>query len=289
MRLDLRAFRYLFKGRFWAGLWDKINEDDCWGMAAQLSFYFLLALFPFLIFLSALLSYIPVDSTLVRDFLDVLETLLPERSFVLVESVVLSLIGSRDQGVITLGLLTALWFGSLGFNGMINLLNRANRVRETRSYFKTRSLAILVTIVVSIFLIASWILLFFGDWLIRTVFQGYASGFLFVLGRWTMIFLLLSVGIQSIYFALPVRRLPFRLISPGGIIAVIGWLIGSIAYREYVNDYGQYQRLYGSLGALIGLMIWFYLCSFCLLLGGEIDSEIYRMRDESRGVPGADT
>src|SRR5690606_7709851 len=158
MRLDLDAFRYWLQGKFWADLWNEINEDNCWGMAAQLSYYFLLAFFPFLLFLSALISFIPVDPDLLNKILSELSNFLPTSTYLLIEEIVTELVGSQDQGVLTLGIMMALWSASLAFNGMVSLFNNAYAVRDNRSYFHVRGLSILVTLIFSTFVLSSGIL-----------------------------------------------------------------------------------------------------------------------------------
>jgi membrane protein len=98
------------------------------------------------------------------------------------------------------------------------------------------------------------------------------------------IFLLLNIGLQIVYFTLPARRLPWKLISPGSLVATLLWIGASMGFRFYVDGFADYQRVYGSLGALIVLMFWFYISSLLLLVGGEIDSEIYRLRREEGRV-----
>lgn len=283
MRLDLDAFRYWLRGKFWAELWKEINEDNCWGMAAQLSYYFLLAFFPFLLFLSALIGFISVDPNLLNKILSELSNFLPTSTYLLIEEIVTDLVGSQDQGVLTLGILLALWAASLAFNGMVSLFNNAYQVKDARSYVHVRALSILVTLIFSTFVLTSGILLFFGDWLIGLITTNPAVRMVYTALRWGLIFLALNVAIQIVYFALPARRVPWRTISPGSIFATVGGIIGSLGFRYYVNHFGGYQKLYGGLGALIVLMIWFYICSLVLVVGGEIDSEIYRIRRREKG------
>ncbi|HUV12201.1 MAG TPA: YhjD/YihY/BrkB family envelope integrity protein, partial [Acidobacteriota bacterium] len=167
MRVDLGAFRFLIMGKFWTRLWNEINDDNCWGMAAQLSYYFLMAFFPFLIFLSAVIGFIPVGPDVLKQFLAEFNIFMPDKTYDLVNGIVTPLLQSRAEGLLTFGILLSLWFGSLAFNGMISVLNQAYQAKETRSYLHTRSLSIFVTVVVSLFTILSMVLLFFGDWLIR--------------------------------------------------------------------------------------------------------------------------
>ena len=147
MRLDLGAFRVLSRRDFWKDLWHEINKDDCWGLAAQLSFYFLLAFFPFLIFVSALITLIPSDPNLLAKILAELHPFLPDRTFVTVHRIVMRLVMAEDSpGALSLGIALALWPASLGFSGMVGMLNRAYVLQETRSYLSIRALAIAVTV-----------------------------------------------------------------------------------------------------------------------------------------------
>jgi len=281
MNLDLGAFRFLFYPRLWIRLWKAINDDNCWGMAAQLSYYFLLAFFPFLIFLIALVGFIPIGPELQELLWTELEKFLPYNAFQLVKSILTNLIDSRDSRILTLGIVSTLWFASLGFNGMISLLNQAYGVQDRRSIVKTRITSILVTVGITLLVIISGALLFFGHWLIDWLAEGGAIRFLYSTLRWISMFILLNLCVQFVYQTLPAKRLTWRLISPGGVFASIGWIFGSLVFRDYVNHFTNYQYLYGSLGALIALMFWFYICSFFLIVGGEIDSEIHKMRRKS--------
>jgi len=210
-----------------------------------------------------------------------------------VRAFTLDLISSQNRGGVSLGILLALWWASVGFSGMVGDLNRALAVKETRSYVRIRLLAIGVTILVSLFVITSGILLFFGDWLIQLsiqhiTIQPYPSfqdhlATMYTGTRWLLIFAFLNVGMQIVYSALPARPLPWTLLSPGSAIFSLCWILGSVGFAFFVNrfvDYGIYQKLYGSLGTLILLMIWLYLSSFFLLIGGEVNSQVYRFRKE---------
>ena len=291
IKLDLQAFYYLSKREFWLALWKEIRGDDCWGMAARLSFYFLLAFFPFLIFLSAIIGFIPIEPGLLDKMLVEMNQFLPERTYTWVRMVTLDLISSQNRGVVSLGILLTLWWASMGFSGMVGDLNRALAIKETRSYVQIRLLAMGVTILVSLFVIASGILLFFGDWLIQLFLQHitvqpYPSfqahlRTIYSATRWILIFVFLNIGMQIVYSALPARPLPWTFLSPGSAIFSLCWILGSSGFAAFVNRVGAYeiyQKLYGSLGTLILLMIWFYLSSFFLLIGGKVNSQVYRFR-----------
>ena len=194
----------------------------------------------------------------------------------------------QGTSVIVLWLTIALWAASLGLNGMVGVLNRAYGVKDQRSYIRVLGLSVAVTLKVSLFVILSGLLLFLGDDLSRLIIERLplaAGSFLLTIlqmiysgVRWLLILVFLNLGIQIVYFALPARRLPWRLFSPGSVVASLGWLLGSFAFAFYINSFANYQRLYGSLGDLVVLMIWFYFSSLFLLLGGEMDSEIFSRR-----------
>jgi len=293
IKLDLQAFYYLSKREFWLALWKEISGDDCWGMAARLSFYFSLAFFPFLIFLSAIIGFIPIEPGLLDRILVEMNQFLPERTYTWVRGFTLELISHQNKGVVSLGILLALWWASVGFSGMVGDLNRALAIEETRSYVKIRLLSVGVTILVSLFVITSGILLFFGDWLIQLsiqhiTIQPYPSfqthlATLYTATRWILIFVFLNVGMQIVYSALPARPLPWTLLSPGSAIFSLCWILGSSTFAIFVNrfvNYEIYQALYGSLGTLILLMLWLYLSSFFLLIGGKVNSQVQRFREE---------
>jgi membrane protein len=292
MIADIRAFRYLGQGRLWLGLWRQINYDDCWGLAAQLSYYFLLAFVPFLIFLLAFVGFIPIAPNLQTQLMSALDRVLPDTAYKLVSGIVLGLINNANRGVLSVGIVLTLWSASRAFAGMVSALNRAYEVRDKRSFFRIQALAVGVTVLFSIFVLLSTVLLFFGDALARLVMSKGAlaspsalhswARSAYWIARWLLIFALLNIGMQIPYYTLPAQRLPWKFFSPGSVVATLGWIGASKGFAWYANSVANYQRVYGSLGALVVLMIWFYLSSLFLLMGGEVDSEVYRLRRPPR-------
>lgn len=286
--IDLDAFKYLGRRAFWSHIWKELQRDNCWGMAAELSYYFLLGFFPFLIFLSNMVSLTGIEAGLMGRILNEFNRFLPEMT----QEEVLEFVrlSSLSPGTVwaVLWMVVALWWSSLGLNGMVGVLNRAYRVREKRRFFRIQVLSIVVTIGVSLFIILAGVLLFFGDdmsrWALARLpltpgspLQSILS-FTYGFGRWFLIFVFLNLGIQIVYFALPAKRHPWRTLSPGSLLASTGWILGSLAFSQLVNQNPAYGRLYGSLKSLIVLMIWFYLSSLFLVVGGFMDSEIFRLR-----------
>lgn len=277
---DPDSFRPLARLRFWTRLLTEVRKDDCFGMAAQLSYYLLLAFFPFLVFLSALIGFIPGWGNLVGDFVHGLEALLPESAYRLTTQTLDALLQRQDQGVLTVGLGLTLYFSSLAFYGMIGVLNRAYRVQETRALPATFGLAVLVTLLFSVFVLAANALLFFGNNLIEGMIDERLAllRLLYSLLRWTLTGVFLNFGIQLVYYLLPAHRRRWQFVSPGSLMATFGFILASLGFRAYLNSFHTYSQLYGTLGSLMALMLWFYIGSLCLLVGGVADSEIYRKR-----------
>ncbi len=289
MRIDLLAFRSLGKGAFWIDIWSDINEYDFWGMAAQVSYYFLLAFFPFLLFLSALIGFIPVDPNLWGKFLVELNAFLPQSTYEnVVTEIVLPLAHSQNTGILSVGLFLTLLIASLAFSGTIRPLSRVFGVEDSRSYLQKLFLSVGVTILVSLFIILSAFLLVWGDWLITLMVESPPVRALYTVIRWILLFVLLNIGVHTVYYALPQPQVYWRIFSPGSVVATLAWIFGSLGFRLYVNSFGMYQMFYGSLGAVIVLIIWFYLSSLALLVGGRIDSRIHGIRQDplSRWSPG---
>jgi membrane protein len=261
-------------------------------MAAELSYYFLLGFFPFLIFLSDVITFSQIEPGLLGKILNELSRFFPEMTQGEIIEIVERARQKPGSAWVFSWMLVALWWASLGLNGTISVLNRAYRAREHRSFLSLQALAVVVTVGVSIFIILSGFLLFFGDDLNRFVathlgFQPNSWGasiwsFGYSSLRWILILAFFNVGIQIMYYALPACRIPWRLISPGSVFASLGWFFGSVTFSIFVNQNPAYGRLYGSLKGLVVLMIWFYLSSLFLLVGGTMDSEIYLLRKKAK-------
>ena len=282
---DWKGFSYFLRPRFWGELWTTINEDHVWGMSAELSYSFLLAFFPFLIFLASVVSLSPIDPRILALILDDFRHFMPNQTNLEIQDLLANLKTWQGGQLALLWILLALWVASIGLNGLAAVLNRAYGVKEKRSFGKVRVLALLVTVAMSFFIVLAGGLLLFGDEFNRVVAgwapdSAFAAGLLqslYALIRWTLIFCLLNLGLQMIYYTLPATRFPWRFFSPGSVLTTTGWLLGSLIFAAYIDHFADYQRLYGSLGSLVVLMIWFYCACVLLLLGGEIDSEIHRL------------
>jgi membrane protein len=255
----------------------EIQEDDCFGRAAQLAYYFLFALFPFFLVLTTLLGYLPIPNLMDR-LMEMLGQMLPGEALQLVQQNVYDLITNQRSGLLSFGLLAALWTSSSAITAIIDSLNRAYDVEEGRPFWKVRLLAIGLTIGLSAFIIVSLVLLTFGPqiggWIADQVGLGRVFEITWNILRWPVIVALIVVAMALVYYLGPDVDQRWQWITPGSLVAVLGWLAVSLGFSYYVNNFGSYNATYGSIGAVIVLLTWMYVSGFFVLLGGEINAEI---------------
>lgn len=257
-------------------------EDNILGYAAQLSYYFLLALFPALLFLTSLLGYFAGgDSKLRAGLFRYLADVLPGDASQLVAKTVTDVMQGSGGGKLSFGILATLWAASNGMSAISESLNAAYDIKETRPWWKVRLIAIGLTLALSFLIISALVLVLYGHDLADTVAVKFGLGAAFALAwrvaQWPIVlaFVLLSFAIIY-YFAPDVRDQDWKWITPGSLVGVALWLIVSFAFKMYLYLFTSesYSATYGSLGAVIILMLWFYFTGAAILVGGEINSEV---------------
>jgi membrane protein len=255
----------------------EIQEDDCLGRAAQLAYYFLFALFPFFLVLTTLLGYLPVPNLMDR-LMEMLAGILAGDALKLVQDNVREVVTSQRGGLLSFGILAALWTSSSAITAIVDGLNRAYDVEEGRPYWKVRLIAIFLTVGISLFIIFSLILLTFGPqiggWIADQVGLGRVFQIAWNLLRWPVIVGLIILAMVLVYYVAPDVEQRWQWITPGSLVAVIGWLLASLGFSFYVNNFGSYNATYGSIGAVIVLLTWMYVSGLFVLVGGEINAEI---------------
>ncbi len=266
--------------KFLHRLWTRINEHDIFGGAAQLSYYFLLALFPLLLVLVTLLGYFAEAGSELRfKLIAYLGTVMPPSATTLVHTTLDEISQARGGGKLSLGLLAALWAASNGMGAISDTLNAAYGVKETRSWWRVRLVSILLTIALSVLIISALVIVLYGGYIgERVSFHfGFSAAFTTVwkILQWPIALFFLLVTFNVIYYFGPAARPRKRRWWPfGTVVAVILWLLVSFGFRLYLHFFDSYSVTYGSLGALIVLMLWFYFTGLAILLGGEINSEL---------------
>ena len=261
-------------------VWKEIQEDEVFGRAAELSYYFLLALFPFLIFLTSILGLVLGPGTGARQTLfEYLARVMPPSAYQLISNTMTEVSAASSGGKISFGLLAALWAASNGMSAITTSLNAAYDLKESRPWWKERLTAIGLTIALSIFIISALLLVVAGGWIAEWLASTYGLGptfpFAWKIIQWPVVLACMIFAFALIYYFAPdFHEQSWQWLTPGSATGVVLWLLVSIAFRVYLQFFDSYSATYGSLGAVIILMLWLYFTGLAVLIGGEINSEI---------------
>jgi membrane protein len=273
-------------------VWAEINEDDVWGRAAQLAYYFLLALFPLLIFLTAALGLMLGSGEGLRQSLfEVLSEVMPGSAFQLVDTTMTEITGASNAGKLSFGLLATLWAASNGMGAITQALNVSYDLEESRSWWKRRLVAIALTISLSVLVITALLLMLWGGRVADFLAAQYQLGGFFPIAwktiQWPLVFAFMVTSFALIYYFAPdVKDQKWKWLTPGSVIGVVLWLLASLGFKLYLHLFNSYSATYGSLGAVIVLMLWLYFTGASILIGSEINSEIENAAAQS-GAPDA--
>ncbi|CAN5697733.1 YihY/virulence factor BrkB family protein [soil metagenome] len=273
-------------------VWNETQQDDVLGRAAQLSYYFLLALFPLLIFLTSVMGLvIGADSGIRQNLFRYLSQVMPPAAFQLIEATMQEVAASSSGSKISLGILAALWAASNGMGAITEALNVAYDVKESRPWWKQRLTAIGLTIALSVLIISALVIVLSGGKIANSFAANYALGSVFTLTwrilQWPIVLAAMLFAFALIYYFAPdVRDQKWIWITPGAALGVILWLLVSFGFRLYLNFFDSYSNTYGSLGAVIILMLWLFFTGAAVLIGGEVNAEIEHAAAEA-GAPEA--
>lgn len=258
-----------------------IMQNHTMAMAAGLSYYFVLSLFPLLILVAALVPYLPIPN-LFDKILGTMARVVPPDSMGLVRSIVGSVVTARHGGLLTFGILATIWSASGGFNSLIEALNVAYDVPETRPMWKTRVLSIeLMFIVGALMVVGVGAMLVgpqFGGWLANKVGLSDQFADVWQYLRWGVSIAFLILAVDLVFFLAPNVRQRFTSILPGAMIGVGAWIGTSYGLSLYFQHFANFNKTYGTLGAAMALMVWLYYSWFALLAGAEINSEILKIQ-----------
>jgi membrane protein len=268
-----------------------VNADRLFGHAAELGFYFLFALFPTLFCASSILGLSARSAPQVFDrLLDYLALVIPTSALGAVLNTFNETTAVASSGKATLGLVAAVWSASVGISAIQDTLNIVYKIEDSRSYFIARLHAIGLTVVLTAIVSLALACLLGGDFIAALARLGLHDRFLAtaatvaarVIG-WTMAAALLDLSFAVIYYWAPdSKKRRWHWLTPGGALGLLGWLLASLGLRLYLHYFNNYSVTYGSLGAVIILLTWFYITGLMLLLGAEINSEIEAASAEMR-------
>ena len=250
-----------------------IKEGALTMRASSLAYNFFLAIFPSIIFFFTIIPFVPIrhfQSTL----FDLLKEVMPKTAFAAAEETIVDIVKHQHRKMLSVGFLTALYFSTNGIHAMINAFNNTYHQVETRSFIKQRLVSILLVVIASLVLIATIIIILYTELLLGRLPVKHYSIFWIQLGRFISVLILFLVVISFYYHLGPVNSKGQKFISTGSVLATILSLSASFGFAYYVNHFGKYNKLYGSIGALIVVMLWIYFISMVLLLGFELNASI---------------
>ena len=265
------------------GTFRKVARNHTLHMAAALSYYFALSLFPALILLSAIVAYLPVPN-LFDHALGFMARLLPSDSMGLIGRVLSDVVTSNRKFVLSFGILGTLWATSRGFAAAIEALSMAYDVSDDRPLWKTVPLAVGLALTTGSLIVVALLVMVvgpqFGEWLAGLV---QLSGF-FVLvwpyARWVIAVGFAVMAIEILYFFAPNVKQRFRDTLPGAVFAMACWIVLSFLLEKYFGHFASFNKTYGTLGAAIALMVWLYWTGFAILLGAELNAELAKVNEK---------
>ena len=269
---------------FWKGL----IEGAITTRASSLAFNFFLAFFPSIIVFFTLIPYIPITG-IKETLMELLTVVLPPSTNEATFNTLDDIINNARSGLLSIGFILALYFSTNGINSLIEAFNASYHIRETRPIIQQRLLSLGLTLLLSCILIIAMSLIIFGE-LVGNYLTEYNiitqyAGELMLYGKWLTILFILFIGIAILFHLGPSIKSKWKVFTPGTILATLGIIITSIGFNYYINHFSQYNKLYGSIGTLMIILIWMYFNSIILLTGFELNASISNAKeneDESK-------
>ncbi len=275
--MAIPGFRGLSLREFGLRLYRNVNDHAAPDTAAQLSYYALFSLFPFLVFLATLTAWLPLKGS-VNELLGRLGQIMPDEALALVRTHLDDLLDNPRPKLLTLGVVVTLWSASRGIDALRKALNLAYDVKESRSFWRTQSMALVLTVAEAVVILACVAMVLLGGqaglWLAEHAGVGREFQFVWSWLRWPVTALVFTLAVAVSYYFLPDVKQEFRYITPGSVVSTVIWLLGTWAFTLYAEHFGSYNVTYGSIGSVVVLMTWFYISGLVLILGGEMNAII---------------
>ncbi|RIJ68904.1 YihY/virulence factor BrkB family protein [Rummeliibacillus sp. TYF005] len=259
----------------------RLKDADITGFGAQLAYFFLLALFPLLIFLLTLLPYLNFPPALVYI---VLEDLMPEQVYTMIEGTIVEVLEKRNSGLLSIGIIGTIWSASNGVNALIKSLNRSYNKEETRPFLVARFVSVVFTLLLIFLIVVALVLPVFGKQIGLFLFStfGLEADFLVVWNKFRTLLppILIFSVLTLMYWILPNIKLYLKSVLIGALFATISWLLVSYAFSYYIDNFVNYSATYGSIGGIIILMLWLYLTGILLIVGGQLNAIMQQRREK---------
>jgi membrane protein len=253
------------------------SADDCLGLAAQLAYYFFLALFPAVLFVLALASFFPLTN-FIEDIVRVLRPIAPPDMLGFLEEQLRRISNADSGGILTIGILGAIWSSSAAVVAIIGSLNRAYDIEEGRPWWKVRLTAIGLTVALAVLVLISFTLIVAGPTIAERLAGPLGFGAVFEwtwkILQWPFAFFLVSTAVGLVYYFAPDAEQDWVWITPGAVVGTLLWVIVSLLFKVYVANVADYNATYGAVGGVIVLLLWFYISGLAILVGAELNAEI---------------
>jgi membrane protein len=262
-------------------IYNEMDSSRAYTVAAALAFYFFMALIPLLLLVSALIKALPIPN-LFQSLLNLMAQLVPSYAWGFVEQIVIGILGPSSLKLFSFGIIGYLWAASGGFSSLIEALDIAYDVKHSRSWWRDRLRGLILIFtsggLASVSLLAYIVGPRFGHFLSQYFLLPPGVEPLWTILRPIIVFVTFVAGLEIIYYLGPNLRHSFVSTLPGAILAIAAWFLGSRVLSYYLSHLSNFNATYGSLGALIGLMLWFYLTALAILLGAELNAELLKTR-----------
>ncbi len=257
--------------------WREALDDDILGLAAQLSYYLFLALFPAILFLLALASFFPL-SNITDDVARSIGPFVSPQVLELIQDQMRRLGEGESGGLLTFGVAGALWSSSAALVSIVGALNKAYDIEEARPWWNVRLVSIGLTIGASLFVLVAFSLVLVGptlaDWLGDRTGWGRAFELMWLVLQWPLVFALVATAIGLVYYFAPDAEQDWSWITPGAVVGTLLWLVVSLLFKVYIANFTDYNATYGAVGGVIVLLLWFYVSSLAILVGAELNAEV---------------
>jgi membrane protein len=266
---------------FFQELIARIQHVDVTALGAQLAFFFLLSLFPLLIFMVTLLPYLNLQED---QLFNILRTYAPGEVYTLIDGTLDEVLSDRNGGLLSIGIIATIWSASNGMNALIKSLNRSYDLNETRPFYIARGISVIFTLLLIMLFVVALALPVFGEQIGTFLFSylGYEQGFLGAWNqvRWTIPPVMIFIVFMLLYWIAPNRKLYLKSVIPGAIFATVGWIVVSLGFSLYVSSFANYSATYGSIGGIIVLMMWLYFSGTILMIGGQINAVMQERKEK---------
>lgn len=256
----------------------EIAKDELINKASSLAYNFMLAIFPAIIFLFTLIPYIPIEN-FQDQLMSLIALILPVEAYDAVKTTLLDIVNNQNSRLLSFGFVFALVFSTNGVLTLMQAFNKSSLITETRPWYKQRLTALYLTVLVASALITGLVIMTIGEYIIGLLkseleFKDAFWIYLLNMGRWFILVVIYFVTISILYRYGPATAKKWKFFSAGSWMATILAILTFWGFAFYINNFGNYNKLYGSIGTLIVLMIWLYLNSLIILVGFELNASI---------------